>query len=30
MLTGIMFDDFPINESVDMLNKVNGLVQYYT
>ena len=31
MLTGIMFNDFPKNESIDMLtvNKVNGLVQYY-
>ena len=31
MLTGIMFNDFPKNESIDMLtvNKVKGLVQYY-
>ena len=32
MLTGIMFNDFPKNGSIGMLlvNKVNGLVQYYT
>ena len=31
MLTGILFNDFPIKESIDMLtvNKVNSLVQYY-
>ena len=32
MLTGIMFDDFPKNDSINMLmvNKVNGFLQYYT
>ena len=31
-LAGIMFNDFPKNGSIDMLpvNKVKGLVQYYT